>query len=138
MKIAIFLFNLLLGLVFATAFALAVSRQAEGSALVAALLRTWWAGLTVGLTIGLAATVGPRPALGVVRSILAHGIVLAVSAAGAFIASFFHQEIQQGQQVVTSLLARHNIAIGSGVGALVGTAIEFFHVYDMRREKKPR
>ncbi len=136
MKIAIFVLNLLLGLVFSTAFALAVSRQAEGSALVAAVLRTWWAGLTVGVTIGLAATVGSRPILGPVRCILAHGIVLAISAAGAFIGSFFNQELQQGQQILSSLLARHNIAIGSGIGAVLGTVIEFIHIYDMRKKDR--
>lgn len=128
---AVFILNVALGMAASTAFALACSRAAMD--LGAAFLTAWWAGFGVGVTVAAGATLGPRPPLGILKCAFAQGVIVATSALGAYLGSLFPQEVATAEEALRTLLAQRGIALGAGIGAAIGTALEIVHVYRMRR-----
>jgi hypothetical protein len=128
-------FNALLGVAASTAFTAIAAGAATVEEIRAAFFVSWWAGLGAGATVAAGAVLGPRPPLDLVRCVLAQGIIVATSAAGAWIGSLFPSEFAAAQDSVRRFLAHRGIVLGAAIGTVVGTATEIFHVYRMRRRK---
>ncbi len=92
------------------------------------------AGLVPGLTVGLGATLGPRPALAKKKCIECLAHIAATSLVGGMIAYLFPRLWTEYNHAIDEALAERGILRGSGIGMLVGSAIEFVQIYFKRRK----
>jgi hypothetical protein len=138
-RFGIFVFNLALGAATATAVGIALrGLPLTPGSLGTAALQFGIAGLVVGSTVGVGAVVGPRPPLGLSRSVLAQALVALVSALGGLVGGLFPGVFQAAHEAVNQALKDRGIVVGSWLGAALGAALEIIHVYRMRRQGEAR
>lgn len=137
---ALVAFNVVLGVGFATAYALVAERRGWSAELLERTLKeNALAGILVGGAIGLGAALGPRPALGWKKCIpLQLGVVLS-TALGALVAWLLPREVEAVDHAVRDEMTRHGLRVGAGIGAAVGTLIQVVQVYfSRRRASRPK
>ncbi len=133
-KARLFVFNVLLALLVAAAYDLAVvERRATAEGLETAFRATWWAALSIGLSVAAGAVLGPRPVLGWKRCVRVQVVIVLTSALFAFLLSLLPREITSVDRLVEEELAKRGLRLGSGIGAIVGTAYQIIDVYLQRR-----
>ncbi len=133
-RILVFASNLLVGAAAAAAFVLVAGRAPlSGESVLEAVRLSWWAGLSVGLTVAVGATVGRKPVLPVHKCMLAQAGIVIGSVVGGLVGSLFPEEIARADHAFHRLLEQQGIIIGAGIGTVVSTVLEIFHVYRMRR-----
>ena len=133
-KARLFVFNVLLALLLAAAYDLAVvERRATSDSLRAAFLATWWASLSIGLAVGAGAVLGPRPALGWKKCVNVQVMIVLTSAAVAFLFWLLPREVRAVDRLVDVELGKRGLRRGSGIGAVLGTAWQIIDVYRKRR-----
>ena len=133
-RFGLFCFNVVLAVGGATVYAWAVRRDGMNQeAWLRALLEGGSAGFLAGVSVGLGATLGPRPPLPARKCILAQIGIAVSSLAGGLIAFFFPRVWTSFNGVIDEALAERGILRGSGVGFIVGTAIQFVQIYIKRR-----
>ena len=104
----------------------------------AAFMGSWWAGFGVGATVGAGSVLGPRPPLSMFRCAIAQAMIVATSALGTWIGSFFPGEIEDAEKVVHGFLENQGVVLGTSIGVIVGTVISVLDVYRQRRKAARR
>ncbi len=138
-RFPLFWFNAGMGLAFGTAYTAALRGEGPGvEALREAFLASWWAGALAGLSVGAGATLGPRPALPWRKCVWVQVLIVAASAAGALVAWLLPGPAAELDRLVKEEMTRRGLALGSGIGAAVGTAIQMVQVYFDRRRAARR
>jgi len=134
-RFGLFCFSLLVAVGGATIYAWIVRWDGmNAEAWRRALLEGGSAGLIPGLTVGLGATIGPRPALPKKKCIEGLAHIALTSLVGGLIAYCFPRLWTQYNAAIDEALAERGILRASGIGMVVGTAIEFVQIYFKRRK----
>lgn len=134
-RFGLFCFNVLLSVGGATVYAWLVRRDGmTADAWLRALKEGGSAGFLAGATVGLGAILGPRPALPTKKCLWAQTGIAASSLFGGLIAYMFPQV----NGAIDEALAEKGILRGSGVGLVIGTAIQFVQIYIKRRKAAVR
>lgn len=128
-------FNVLLAVGGATIYAWLVRRDGwTADAWLRAAKEGGAAGFLAGATVGLGAILGPRPALPARKCVWAQMGIAASSLFGGLIAYMFPQV----NGAIDEALAEKGILRGSGIGLIIGTAIQFVQIYIKRRKAAAR
>jgi hypothetical protein len=128
-------FNVLLSVGGATLYAWLVRRDGmTADAWLKALKEGGAAGFLAGATVGLGATLGSRPALPTRKCVWAQLGIAASSLFGGLIAYMFPQV----NGAIDEALAERGILRGSGIGLVIGSAIQFVQIYIKRRKAAAR
>ena len=134
-RFGLFCSNVLLAVSGATVYAWLVRWDGmNADAWRRAFLEGGSAGLVPGLTVGLGATLGPRPALSKKKCLECLAHIAATSLIGGLIAYLFPRLWTEANHVIDEALAERGILRGSGIGMLIGSAIEFVQIYFKRRK----
>ena len=131
----LFCFNVLVAVGGATVYAWLVRNDGNNAeAWSRALLEGGSAGLLSGVAVGLGATLGPRPTLPTKKCILALIGIAVSSLIGGLIAYLFPKIYHDVNYVIDEQLAERGILRGSGIGLVIGTAVQFVQIYFKRRK----
>lgn len=134
-RFGLFCFNVLLAVAGATVYAWAVRRDGmNAEAWQRAIIEGGSAGFLAGFTVGLGATLGSRPPLPAKKCIYAQIGIAISSLVGGLLAFCFPGVWKSFNGAIDEALAERGILRGSGVGLLVGTAIQFVQIYIKRRK----